>query len=331
MKKSLSLLLAFIILFTSALTLPCFANAEEMPHHIVTFDANGGKKGSMWHDTIDIEEYESFLPNKPIRFMINVEENTSVVEAPAGKVFDGMEVNGVRYPKGKVVDVTATYDIRVKFLWKGKNDPPKPQTEEKADKVITSTNTDKKDVSGSRFKRFKLKASAKSKSVVLTWKAVSGADKYIIYGSKCGKKMKKVATIKNPKTTKKTIKKLKKATYYKYMIVACKNTSAGSRVFEKSKTVHCTTDGGKNGNPNGISLKKAKVSVKKNKTYKITPSLTGKKKIPTHIAKFRYESASPDIATVTSKGTVKGVKKGKTKIYVYTQNGIYKTVTVTVK
>ena len=43
------------------------------------------------------------------------------------------------------------------------------------------------------------------------------------------------------------------------------------------------------------------------------------------------EAADAAIASVSSRGVIKAKKKGKCKIYVYAQNGAYKTVTLTVK
>jgi uncharacterized protein YjdB len=76
-------------------------------------------------------------------------------------------------------------------------------------------------------------------------------------------------------------------------------------------------------------LKKSKATIKRGKTVKIKAKQNGK-----NIKKYRilrYESANPAVATVSSKGVVKGVKAGKTKIYVYAQNGVSKAVTITVK
>ena len=204
-------------------------------------------------------------------------------------------------------------------------------TEEKTEEIIKKTNTDKKDVSGSVYKRLMLKATPKKQTITITWKQIKGADGYIIYGAPCGQEMKRIATIKNAKTTKKTFKKLKKGKYYKYMVVAYKTTADGNRIITKSKTAHCCTDGGKKGNPTSLSVKKAKLTVKKGKTVKINPTLKSKKKVDTHIAKFRYESSNTKIATVDKNGKVKGKKKGTATIYVYAQDGKCKTVKIKVK
>ena len=68
-----------------------------------------------------------------------------------------------------------------------------------------------------------------------------------------------------------------------------------------------------------------------NKTVKLKPVLKTKGKVKTHISKFRYESTNPTIAAVDKKGKIKGIKKGKCDIYIYTQNGYSKKIKVTVK
>nr|MCR5543637.1 Ig-like domain-containing protein [Eubacterium sp.] len=150
-------------------------------------------------------------------------------------------------------------------------------------------------------------------------------------GAKCGKKLERIAEIKNGKAKSYTVKKLKKGTYYKYMLLAYKTTSKGDKVILVSKTVHVATNGGKIGNPTSIKLKKSKLNLKKGKKATIKASYKKKKKVKTHIGPFRYESENPKVATVTKKGKVKAVGKGKTNILVFTQNGICKKVKVTVK
>ena len=46
---------------------------------------------------------------------------------------------------------------------------------------------------------------------------------------------------------------------------------------------------------------------------------------------IRYESSNKKVAKVSAKGTITAVKKGSCKVYVYAQNGVMKTVSVTVK
>ena len=128
-------------------------------------------------------------------------------------------------------------------------------------------------------------------------------------------------------------KTLKKNTYYKILVVACKDTpAAGERVIAVSRTIHAATAGGKSGNPVKLKIKKSKLTIKaKKKAFiKATQKAKKKTKIKKHRA-IRFESLDPSIATVTNKGVVTGKKKGKCKVIVYAQNGISKKISVTVK
>ena len=74
----------------------------------------------------------------------------------------------------------------------------------------------------------------------------------------------------------------------------------------------------------GISNLKSEVTVKKNKTLTLKPELYGIS------GKVTYQTSNKKIATVTSKGKIKGIKKGTAKITV--RAGTFtKTVTVKVK
>ena len=64
----------------------------------------------------------------------------------------------------------------------------------------------------------------------------------------------------------------------------------------------------------------------KGKTVRLLASYTKAKK-----TSMRFQSSNTKIATVSAKGYVKGKKKGKAYIYVYAQNGVYKTIKVIVK
>ena len=77
----------------------------------------------------------------------------------------------------------------------------------------------------------------------------------------------------------------------------------------------------------------SKVTVKKGKTVTIKSKVTKastKLKLKTH-RKVKYESSNSKIATVTSKGKIKGVKKGTCTVFAYAQNGVAKKIKVTVK
>lgn len=189
------------------------------------------------------------------------------------------------------------------------------------------------DYKGSNFGLLRAQTTKlKKNSVTIKWNKVKNADGYIVYGAKCGAKSKyKVLKVVSAKTTSYTHKKLKKGTYYKYNVVAFKYVNGVKVTLAASKKIHATTQGGKYGVAKSVKLNKSKVKIKKGKTFKIKASEIKKdKKIKRHRA-ICYESSNTKIATVDSKGKIKAKKKGKCTIYVYAQNGVYKTVKVTVK
>lgn len=208
--------------------------------------------------------------------------------------------------------------------------PDTPAPIDEKEKQVINTDTDKQDVAGSSFRPLMLKATAKKRTITLTWKKVKGADGYIIYGARCGKKLKKLKTVK-AKTLKTSFKKLKKGKYYKYVAVAYKNGKNGKEALATSKSVHCTTDGGKKGNPTGIKLSRTGYTVYAGAFIKPAPVLKKKGKVATHIAKFRYESTSPDTVSVNKKGRIFAKRRGTAYVYIIAQNGMYKRVKITVE
>ena len=208
------------------------------------------------------------------------------------------------------------------------------ETSSLTEKVMTGTPVKGDgDYKGSNFGLLKAKTTKiTKKSVTVKWNKVKNADGYIVYGAKCGAKSKyKVLKVVSGKTTSYTQKKLKKGTYYKYNIVAFKSINGAKVTTAVSKKIHATTLGGKYGVAKAVKVNKTKATIKKGKTFKIKASEIKKdKKIKRHRA-ICYESSNTAVATVNAKGKVKGVKKGKCTIYVYAQNGVYKTVNIKVK
>ena len=198
------------------------------------------------------------------------------------------------------------------------------------------------DPAGSAFLPLQLKSLKQTKtSVTLRWKAVRGASGYVIYGSKCGKanKIKKLATVKKTSFVQ---KKLKKGTYYRYIVVAEKQTALGSRAAAVSKMIYVATKGGKVGNVKSLTAeikksgkwkKVSTVTVKKGKTVKpkITQIPVSKKLKVTKYAAPRFVSSKPKIATVSRKGVIKGKAKGTSYVFVFAQNGAFKRIKVVVK
>ena len=208
------------------------------------------------------------------------------------------------------------------------------------EKTITKARTDS-DPAGALFGTLTARVTtAKKTSLKIQWKKVSGAAGYVIYANRCGKNNRyvKVAELKGGSKKSYTLtkisgKKLRKNTYYKILVAAYKTTSYGEkRVLSTAKVIHAATSGGKNGNPSKLTVTKKKLTLKKKQKVKL--KAVQKAKSGTVIKNHRavsFESSNPKVASVTKKGVVKGVKKGSCLIYVYTQNGLYKKIKVTVR
>lgn len=216
-------------------------------------------------------------------------------------------------------------------------------SKEAVDKALTALKSEK-DQKGMVYSGVKLKMKKVAKtSITLGWSKPSGTAKFVVYGNKCGKSTKyvklKELTGTSLKLTKVNGAKVKKGTFYKFVVVAL---NKNGNVVSTSKTVHIATTGGKVTNHKALTVKTkvkkkykkiSKLSVKKGKTkalkvtgVKASKKLACKKHVP-----IRYESANKKIATVSSKGVIKGVKKGKCKVYAFAQSGVCKAITVTVK
>ena len=185
-------------------------------------------------------------------------------------------------------------------------------------KFLTSRKSDA-DPAGSEFGKLRLRIKKNKKtSQTLKWSKVPKAVRYDVYANKCGKanSLKKVASVKE--TTYKA-KKLKKGTYYKYVVIA---VGSNGKVVSSSKVVHMATSGGKVGNDKAVKIAGSKtLSLKEGKTSK---------KVKKHVG-IRYESSNPKVATVSKTGVIKGLMKGKTcYVYVYAQDGVYKRIKVKV-
>lgn len=211
---------------------------------------------------------------------------------------------------------------------------------EEVKKVETTIYTQKtdKDIKGSFYNKIRMQAKAKkAKTLTLKWQKVLDADGYIVYGNRCNTKkhiykMKKLKTITNPKTTSWNNRKLKKGTYYKYLVVAYKWMDGKKKTLSVSKTAHAVTKGGKYKNPVKVKIKKTQIILKAGKKQKIkaTRILPKRGKMREHVERFRYEVTNKKIAVVTKKGVVTAKKPGTCDVYVYVQNGVRKKVKLTV-
>ena len=202
--------------------------------------------------------------------------------------------------------------------------------------ALKKMDVDSGDAKGSAFGKLTARATKRTNTAItLQWKKVKEADGYLIYGNQCGKKykMKLVKTIKKNKTVKLNFKGLKKGKYYKYMVVAYKNVNGQKMPIAASVTVHCATKGMKYTIAKSVKVNKTKVTIKKGKTFQIKASEVKdeKKKTIKQHRKIKYESDNKKVAKVDKKGKITAKGKGKTTIYVYAQNGLYKKIAVTVK
>ena len=117
------------------------------------------------------------------------------------------------------------------------------------------------------------------------------------------------------------------------MVIAYKTVNKKKMPIAASVVIHAPTKGGKLTAAKELKVNKTSVSVKKGKTFQIKASEVKeeKKKTIQQHRKIKYESDNKKVVTVEPNGKLKGVKKGKATVYVYAQNGIFKTIKVTVK
>lgn len=248
---------------------------------------------------------------------------SSVSSAPSSSsASSGSQASGQSKTDGTPASAAAANPVTPQSESK-KAEVPSAKAQEKA---ILSLKSDS-DPKGSTYGllQARMKKAAKN-SITLQWKKIKGA-KYTVYGNKCGKKN-KYKKIKTITKTSFTQKKLKKGTYYKYLIVAVKDGKA----VATSRTIHVATTGGKVGNTKTVKAAKSKLSVKIGKTAKIkytTQPASKKLPVKSHRA-VAFESSNANIATVSKKGVVKGIRKGTCYVYAYAQNGVMAKITVKV-
>lgn len=178
-----------------------------------------------------------------------------------------------------------------------------------------------------------------STSAVISWNRIAGADRYVIYMTKCDGHntiAKKAGTVSGSKL-KWTKKGLAKNTSYKFKVVAQKKSGGGYTVMRNSRPGHFVTGNEKGPwtNPKSLSLNRSKVTLKKGKTVTIRGSVTkarsGKRLLTSHTRLLRYMSNDPKVAAVNENGKVTAKGAGVCRIYVQTINGMWKVCQVTVK
>ena len=206
-----------------------------------------------------------------------------------------------------------------------------------AEEVLKTKKTEK-DPAGSEFAKLKLRqARVRKRSIRIHWNKC-GAKRYIVYGRKCGKTraLRKIASTKNGYMTVRKIAgaKLRKATYYKFVVVA---VNGSNKVISTSKMVHIATTGRKSkSNYTAVAVSKARRTKAKNLRAGKTLALkaSAKKRRGTRVNKhigLRYQSTKPAVATVSGSGKITAKSAGRCTVYAYAQNGKFKAIPVVVR
>ncbi|MBO7711520.1 MAG: fibronectin type III domain-containing protein, partial [Lachnospiraceae bacterium] len=174
-------------------------------------------------------------------------------------------------------------------------------------------------------------ARGKTKKVTLKWTKVDGATSYVIYMAK-GKKFRNAKAVMTvgADTLKAVIGKLKKNKAYNFTVVAM----MGDTAIGTSPVVYGISGKSFKGKTEAKKIRnvKKKLTVRVNKKKKIKGKVIAKgSRLLKYTKALRFIAEDPTIVKVTKKGVVKGLKKGTTKVYVLTVNGLRKVVKVTVK
>ena len=239
--------------------------------------------------------------------------------APSAPTRDGYTFNGWDKEFSNV-----TQDLTVTAQWK-KSPEPKPTPAKVSGTPIAKTT-----------------ASGKN-SLTIEWNKVNDAAGYDIFFSQCnnnGKKAscKNVKNIKGNNTFKWTKSGLKKGTAYKAYVKAYVMQDGKKKYVKASPIMHAYTGNGtkKFTNAKSVSVNKAKVTLKKGKSFKIKAKVKkvkkNKKLMPkSHAPKLRYLTSNSKVATVSKSGKITAKGKGTCEVYAYAHNGVYKKIKVTVK
>ena len=187
------------------------------------------------------------------------------------------------------------------------------------------------------------RTSVSSGKVSVTWGKVATATGYEVYVAQCSKGFSKKPTkTVSAKTQSLSFSKIagkaiSAKSIYKFKVKAYRMNGKTKIYLGTSLTCHAAGSRAIFTNVKAMTVAKKSVSVSKGKTVKMPKIYTvkanvNKKLLPTdHAPLLRYWSTNTKIATVTSKGTIKGVGKGTCYVRAMAQNGKTVTVKITVK
>ena len=206
--------------------------------------------------------------------------------------------------------------------------------------TFTIEEADQSSLSGKAVSKLNLplllaKGKGGDRAATISWLKYQGAAGYEVYWSYCDGKSnyKKFATVKNGKLIA-TRKNLKSNREYKYFVAAYKMVGGKKVYIAKSNVLHVAMKQAKTTNVTTLKVNKQKVTLKAGKTFRLkctAKTENAKKKVLSHTTKFRYYTSNSKIATVSKSGVITAQGKGRCKIYVMANNGVYKTIKVTVK
>ena len=178
-----------------------------------------------------------------------------------------------------------------------------------------------------------LGVTSKEKSVTLRWNTVKDADGYMIYGAECGNnsKYRLLRTVRG-NVNSWTHTGLKKATYYRYSVVAYRNINKKKVTIAQTYSMHIATTGTKHAYARNLQVNRTNVVLNRGKRTALrTKVIYSSGKIQNHIAAVRFSSSNSRVATVNSRGIISARNKGTCIIYCYAPNGVRKNVRVTVR
>ena len=178
-----------------------------------------------------------------------------------------------------------------------------------------------------------LGVTSKEKSVTLRWNTVKDADGYMIYGVECGnnRKYRLLRTVRG-NVNSWTHTGLKKATYYRYSVVAYRNINKKKVTIAQTYSMHIATTGKKHAYARNLQVNRTNVVLNRGKRTALrTKVIYSSGKIQNHIAAVRFSSSNSRVATVNSRGIISARNKGTCIIYCYAPNGVRKNVRVTVR
>lgn len=172
--------------------------------------------------------------------------------------------------------------------------------------------------------------------IKLTWNKWSGCSGYEVYWSYCdGKRnFQKLKTVKNNENRVCVHKKLKNTRAYKYYIATYQVKNGRKNYLSKSSVIHVAMKGEKHTNVKKIKLNKTKLVLKSKKTFPVKATMikeNKKKKVLDHELKLRYYTGNKAVATVTKNGKITAKNQGTCTIFVIANNGVAKTIKLTVK